>query len=327
MNNLIKKEDKIFIAGANGMVGQAISRALKRNHYLELLTPSRKELDLFNLSDVKNWFKYNKPSVVIIAAAKVGGIFANSEYPVEFLIENLKIQNNIIETASLMGVKRLLFLGSSCIYPRNSLQPIKEEYLMSGFLEKTNESYAIAKIAGLRLCESLRSQYGFDAISAMPTNLYGRGDNYHPESSHVVPALIRKFTFAKKYNKTMVNCWGSGNPKRDFLHVDDLANACIYLLEKWDPSAENAPKDSNGKKLNHLNIGSGKDITIKELTIMISKILNYKGKVVWDHSKPDGTPRKILDVNNLNSLGWFSEIKLEEGLKRTINEFKSLDIN
>ena len=322
MKNLINKEDKIFVAGSNGMVGKAICRELIKKGYCNLLTPSRNELDLFQVKNVRKWFNKNKPSVVILAAAKVGGIYANSEYPVEFLLENLKIQNNVLETASLTNVNRLLFLGSSCIYPKDANQPIKEEYLMSGYLEKTNESYAIAKIAGLKLCESLRSQFNFDAISVMPTNLYGPGDNYDPELSHVLPALIRKFTYAKKYSKDSVICWGSGSPKRDFLHVDDLANACVYLLEKWDPSSKNAPTDSKGNILNHINIGSGKDISIKELTLKISKILEFKGEILWDHSKPDGTFRKILDISHLNALGWNSEIDLDEGLNKTINEFK-----
>ena len=325
MHKLIKKEDKIFIAGSNGMVGKALHRAFKKNNYLNLLTPSRNDLDLFNFIDVKNWFLKNQPNVVIIAAAKVGGILANYEYPFEFLIENLKIQNNLIEIASSTKVRRLLFLGSSCIYPRNSIQPIKEEYLLNGSLEKTNESYAIAKIAGLKLCESLRIEYKFDAISVMPTNLYGQGDNYDPQSSHVLAALIRKFCLAKKYSKEKVICWGTGNPMREFLHVDDLADACIFLLEKWDPFLDNAPRDSKGNKLNHINIGSGKDISIADLASKISKILNYNGKIIWDNSKPDGTPRKILDVSNLNKLGWTSKIKLEEGLRQTINEFNNLN--
>jgi len=325
MCKLIKKEDKIFIAGSNGMVGKALHRALKKNNYLNLLTPTRNELDLFNFLEVNSWFLKNKPDVVIIAAAKVGGILANSEYPFEFLIENLKIQNNLIEIASSNNVKRLLFLGSSCIYPRNALQPIKEEYLLNGSLEKTNESYAIAKIAGLKLCESLRFEYKFDAISVMPTNLYGQGDNYDLRSSHVLPALIRKFSLAKKYSKENVVCWGSGKPMREFLHVDDLADACIFLLEEWDPFSDNAPKDSNGNKLNHINIGTGKDISIADLATKISKILNYKGKITWDNSKPDGTPRKILDISNLNKLGWSSKINLEDGLKHTIQEFNKLN--
>ncbi len=324
MKKLINKEDKIFVAGSNGMVGKAICRELKINEYYNLLTPSRNELDLFNLTNVRDWFNKNQPSVVIVAAAKVGGIFANSRYPVEFLLENLKIQNNVIETASLMNVNRLLFLGSSCIYPKNSIQPIKEEYLLSSYLEKTNESYAIAKIAGLKLCESLRSQYDFDAISVMPTNLYGPGDNYDPDLSHVLPALIRKFTYAMKYSKDSVTCWGSGVPKRDFLHVDDLANACVYLLEKWDPSNTNSPRDSNGKILNHINIGSGEDISIKDLTLKISSILGFKGEILWDNSKPDGTFRKILDTSHLNSLGWKSKTSLDAGLKKTISEFIDL---
>ena len=323
MQKLISKTDKIFIAGANGMVGNAICRILKKNNYLNLLTPSRRELDFFDFIEVKNWFLKNKPSIVIIAAAKVGGILANSEYPFEFLLENLKIQNNLIEMSSFTKVKRLLFLGSSCIYPRDSIQPIKEEYLLNGFLEKTNESYAIAKIAGLKLCESLRAEYKFDAISVMPTNLYGQGDNYDPELSHVLPSLIRKFTLAKKYSKENVICWGTGKPMREFLHVDDLAEACIYLLENWDAALESSPKDNKGNSLNHLNIGSGKEISIKDLALKISKILNFKGEILWDKTKPDGTPRKILDVSKINQLGWSSSIELDDGLRKTIQEFKN----
>ena len=326
MNKLINKDDKIFIAGSNGMVGKALTRAFKKKNYLNLLTPSRRELDLFNFVDVHNWFLEKQPSVVIIAAAKVGGILANSEYPFEFLIENLKIQNNLIEIASSNKVKRLLFLGSSCIYPRDSIQPIKEEYLLNGLLEKTNESYAIAKIAGLKLCESLRFEYKFDSISVMPTNLYGPGDNYDLRTSHVLPALIRKFSLAKKFSKENVVCWGTGMPMREFLHVDDLADACIFLLEKWNPFLDNAPTDSKGNKLNHINIGSGKEISIENLATKISKILNYRGKIIWDNSKPDGTPRKILDISNLNKLGWSSKINLEDGLKDTIKEFNKLNL-
>ena len=321
MKTLINKEDKIFIAGATGMVGKSIKNSLTQKKYLNLLTPNRNQLDLLDSESVKEWFKNNKPSVVIIAAAKVGGIMANSKYPVEFLLENIKIQNNIIENSEINGVKRLLFLGSSCIYPKNAPQPIKEEYLLDGLLEKTNESYALAKITGLKLCESLRLQKGFDSISVMPTNLYGPGDNYHPEYSHVMASLIKKFCEAKKYSKPNVTCWGTGNPLREFLHVRDLSDACLFLLERWNPTLSNAPKDSNNNKLYHLNIGTGKEISIKELALKISNLVKYKGKIIWDETKPDGTLRKRLDVKNITSMGWSPKIDLDNGLEQTIIEF------
>lgn len=321
MNPLIRREDKIFVAGASGMVGKSIKNSLINNNYLNLLTPNRTELNLLNSESVKNWFIRNKPSVVIIAAAKVGGIMANSKYPVEFLLENIKIQNNIIENSELNGVKRLLFLGSSCIYPKNSPQPIREEYLLDGLLEKTNESYAIAKISGLKLCESLRLQKNFDCISVMPTNLYGPGDNYHPENSHVMASLIKKFSEAKNNSKPYVTCWGTGNPLREFLHVHDLSDACLFLLEKWNPSSLNAPRDNNKNKLYHLNIGTGKEISIKELALKIASLINYKGKIIWDRTKPDGTLRKRLDTSKINQMGWFPKIDLDKGIKSTIYEF------
>jgi len=321
MNKLIFKKDKIFLAGSNGMVGKSLKKLFIENNYLNLLTPLRNELDLRDYLNVKRWFDLNRPEIVIIAAAKVGGILANSLQPVDFLLDNLKIQNNIIENSALFGVRRLLFLGSSCIYPKNAQQPIKEEFLMNGSLEKTNESYAIAKIAGLKLCESLRIERNFDAISVMPTNLYGPGDNYHPKFSHVLPALIRKFSEAKELSKDKVTCWGTGNPLREFLYVDDLANACLFLLENWDPESNKAPRDSKGRKLFHLNVGTGKEISIKELAIRISNLINYSGEIIWDHTKPDGTFRKRLDVTNINSLGWEHKISLNYGLKKTIDEF------
>ena len=325
MKNLITPKDKIFIAGASGMVGNSIQRLLIKKNYTNLLTPTRKELNLIEANDVKNWFSDNKPTVVIIAAAKVGGILANSREPFEFLIENLKIQNNIIENSVQSGVRRLLFLGSSCIYPKNSQQPIKEEYLMNGLLEKTNESYAIAKIAGLKLCESLRLEHNFDAISVMPTNLYGPRDNYHPENSHVLASLVRKFSDAKKFSKDKVICWGTGKPLREFLHVEDLSRACLFLLERWDPNLKNSPIDINGNKLLYLNIGTGQEISIKELACKIADILEYKGEIIWDLNRPDGTFRKKLDVTRINSLGWSYKIKLENGLKRTIADYQNMN--
>jgi len=316
----LNKNDKIFIAGSNGMVGSAIKRALIKNNFKNnILSPNKNELNLLDSLKVKDWFKKNKPQVVLIAAAKVGGIFANSTYPAEFILENLKIQTNVIQSSWECGVKRLIFLGSSCIYPKYAVQPIKEEALLSGDLENTNQWYAIAKISGLKLCESLRIQYGFDAISLMPTNLYGPNDNYHPENSHVMASLIRKFLIAKINNKNHVTCWGTGSPLREFLHVDDLANAIIFCLRNWDPEAINAPKDINGNKLNHLNIGTGKDISIKDLANKIAHITKFNGEIIWDKSKPDGTPKKKLDVTRINALGWKSQIDLDEGIKKTIS--------
>ena len=329
MSIKLNEENKIFIAGSNGMVGSAIKRKLKNIGYGEnqktknLLVPSRKELDLCDGLSVKDWFIHNQPNIVVLAAAKVGGIFANSTYPADFLMENIKIQTNVIESAWKTGVKRLLFLGSSCIYPKYASQPIKEEALLQNSLESTNESYAIAKIAGLKLCESLRSQYGFDAISLMPTNLYGQNDNYHPDNSHVMAALIRKFLIAKKEDLPSVTCWGTGLVFREFMHVDDLAEGVVFSLNNWDPTAENAPKDSLGKPLNHLNIGTGKDVSIKDLATKIAHITGFKGDILWDHSKPDGTPKKLLDVSKINKLGWNAKINLDSGIKKTIHSIKS----
>ena len=321
MSIKIKDSEKIFIAGSTGMVGSSIMRAFKKNsNYMrnEILSPSKNELNLLDKLSVKKWLSKNKPSIIILAAAKVGGIMANSNYPADFILNNLIIQNNIIESAWRQGVRRLVFLGSSCIYPKFSKQPIQEESLLEGSLETTNEYYAIAKIAGIKLCESLRSQYNFDAISIMPTNLYGPNDNYHPQNSHVMAAMIRKFLIAKKYNYPSITCWGTGSVSREFLHVDDLAEAVIFCIENWFPSHKNAPKDNNGKVLNHLNIGSGKDITIKDLASRIANLTNYKGEILWDKTKPDGTPKKLLDVSRINNLGWKAKINLEGGIKQTI---------
>ncbi len=321
--------DKIFIAGATGMVGKAINRSLLKKGYGninnggQILTPRRNELDLLEKDRVDHWFKINKPDVVIISAAKVGGIFANSTFPSEFLLENLKIQNNLIEASWRNEVKRLLFLGSSCIYPKYASQPIQEESLLTGQLEPTNEWYAIAKIAGLKLCQALRKQYNFDAISLMPTNLYGPGDNYHAQNSHVMAAFIRKFYEASNNLKLSVKCWGSGSPYREFLHVDDLGDAAVYVLENWDPNSTNAPLDKEGKPLTILNVGTGEDISIKDLAIKIARAFNFNGKVIWDTSKPDGTPKKQLDVSRINKLGWKSSIKLEEGITDAIKSFIS----
>ena len=314
----IKINDKIFIAGAHGMAGQAIKRSFLKHGYNCLLTPPRRDLDLFNLNSVNKWFLENKPNVVVISAAKVGGIMANSEKPTEFLLENLKIQNNLIETAWKFGVKRLLFLGSSCIYPKFASQPIKEEELLNGALENTNQWYAIAKIAGIKLCQALRKQYNFDAISLMPTNLYGPGDNYNPNTSHVMASLIRKFYIASKESLKSVKCWGSGSPFREFLYADDLGEAAVFALEEWDPNSTNSPKDKNGEPLSFLNVGTGKEISIKDLATKIAKLSNYKGEIIWDKTKPDGTPRKLLDISRIQKLGWDPKITLEQGISKTI---------
>ena len=328
MNKKIEKNERIFIAGANGMVGKAIKRrllklgyGLSKNNGL-LLTPSRQELDLLNFNEVENWFIRYKPTIVILAAAKVGGIHANDSQPADFILQNLKIQTNVIENSWKANVKRFLFLGSSCIYPKFAKQPIKEESLLESSLEATNEWYAIAKIAGLKLCEALRNQHDFDAISLMPTNLYGPGDNYHPENSHVMASLISKFSKATLNSKPFVECWGSGTPLREFLHVDDLADAVVFCLENWQLNREDSPKDIFGNPLNHLNVGTGKDISIKQLAEKISELVGFKGEIIWDKSKPDGTPKKQLDISRISKLGWFPKISLDKGIKATISIYK-----
>ena len=323
--NLINTTDKIYIAG-KGMVGKALKKAFLNKGYLNIFNPSREELNLLEISEVQKWFKKNNPEIVVISAAKVGGIFANNKYPADFILENLKIQTNLIESAWKYGVKRLLFLGSSCIYPKYANQPIVEEELLSNYLEPTNEPYAIAKIAGLKLCHSLRIQYGFDAITLMPTNLYGPGDNYHLENSHVLPALIRKFQDAKEKNLDKVTCWGTGRPKREFLYVNELGKACVFALERWDPDSDGSPKDKNGNNLDYLNVGTGKDITIKELANLVAKESGFSGKIIWDESIQDGSPRKLLNVERINKLGWENKISLKYGLKKTI-EFYKKDLN
>ena len=317
---LISKNYKIYIAGHGGMVGSAIKRALIKKGYSNLLCPSRKDLNLLDFLAVDNWFKDNNPDVVIFAAAKVGGIFANSKYTGDFILENLKMQNNVIENSLKYKVKRFLFLGSSCIYPKLAKQPLKEDYLLTGPLEITNESYAIAKIAGIKMCTALKNQYGFDAICLMPTNLYGKGDNYHPENSHVLPALINKFYNAKIKDSKKVVCWGSGTPKREFLFVDDLAEASVFILENISIKNEILyDLDNNFRGI--LNVGSGIDISIKELATLISSIIGYEGEIIWDSTKPDGTPRKLLDTTKLNKMGWSSKTSLEEGIRLTIDNF------
>ena len=317
---MIKADDRFFVAGARGMAGSASCRALQEKGYGDeakggaLLTPTRQELDLLDAEAMKAWYEQQKPDVVVLAAAKVGGIYANDTYPADFLLENLKIQTNVIEGAWKAGVRRLLFLGSSCIYPKFAEQPIKEEALLTGALEPTNEWYAIAKITGIKLCESLRKQYGFDAISLMPTNLYGPGDNYHPENSHVLPALIRRFHEAKEAGSKSVTCWGTGSPLREFLHVDDLGKACVFALENWSALDQEAPRDDQGNPLAFLNVGTGVDLTIKELAEQIAAVVGFEGTIEWDSSKPDGTPKKQLEVSRMQALGWSAEISLSQGL-------------
>ena len=315
---IIEKTDLIFIAGDKGMVGSAIKRSLLRNGYTNLITASKKDLDLSDYDSVKQWFELHKPQIVILAAARVGGIQANFRFPCDFILENLKIQTNVIEVAKKNNVKRFLFLGSSCIYPKMCHQPIKEESLLTGPLEITNEPYAIAKIAGLKLCSAMRKQYNFDAISLMPTNLYGPGDNYHATNSHVLPSFINKFHTAMENHSSEVVCWGTGNPLREFLHVDDLADACIFALEKYQILISN---DKFKDQTEFLNVGTGNDISIKDLANMIARKIGFKGRIIWDKSKHDGTPRKLLDVSRINKLGWHASISLEKGIEETIKSY------
>ena len=328
MKNLISKNDSIYVAGHNGMVGNALIKKLIKKGYGNsekggfLHLQKRSELDLISYENVFNWFSKNRPKVVIIAAAKVGGIVANTKYPFDFISKNLKIQQNLIEAAWLNGTKRLLFLGSSCIYPKLSKLPIREEELLTSALESTNEPYAIAKIAGIKMCEAIRIQHKFDAISLMPTNLYGSGDNYDSENSHVLAALLKKFIIAKRDKSSKVYCSGSGNPMREFLHVDDLAEACIHVLEKWDPDNCKAPRDSSGKKLYYLNVGSGEEVSIKELANLIAEYTGFRGEILWDKNKPDGTFRKNLDITRIKSLGWEPNLGLKKGIKKLIKEIE-----
>jgi GDP-L-fucose synthase len=298
---------KIYIAGHRGMVGSGLERKLRKEGYNNIVTRTSSELDLRNQLAVNNFFEKEKPAYVILAAAKVGGIHANNTYRAEFIYDNLMIEANIIHAAYLNKVTKLLFLGSSCIYPKMALQPLKEEYLLSGYLEPTNQPYAIAKIAGIEMCDSYRAQYGCNFISAMPTNLYGTNDNYHPENSHVLPALIRRIVLAKKNNEPTVTIWGTGTPRREFLHVDDLADACYFLLQNYNERGV-------------VNIGCGTDVSIKELAELIVAEVGYKGQIVFDITRPDGTPRKLLDITKLKRIGWLSKISLKNGLKKTIEE-------
>jgi len=328
MKNTLNLNERIFIAGAAGMVGSAITRELKKagydddNNNGKLLTPTRKELDLENYDSVKKWYKENKPTIVIIAAAKVGGIFANNNQPYDFLLENLKIETNLIEISWKFKVKSLIFLGSSCIYPKFAKQPIKEEYLLTDTLEKTNEFYALAKIAGIKLCQALKKQHNFNAIALMPSNLYGPGDNYHAMNSHVIPALIRKFYDAKKNNSKVVKCWGSGNPLREFLYVDDLAEACLFILGIWNREPKSIPLDDNGNEIYWLNVGSKFEVSIKELANLIANSIKFEGEIVWDQKMPDGTPRKKLDTKKINNLGWEAKTNLRKGISLTLKHFE-----
>ena len=304
------KDDKIYIAGHRGLVGNAILRLLIKEGYTNIVKRTSAELDLRDQNAVKEFFESEKPKYVFLAAAKVGGIVANNTYPAEFIYDNLAVQNNVIHYSYLNKVEKLLFLGSSCIYPKNSIQPIREEYLLTSFLEPTNEAYAIAKIAGIKLCQYYNKQYGCNYISAMPTNLYGPNDNYDQQNAHVLPALIRKFHEAKTNNLPTVTIWGTGNPKREFLHVDDAAEACLFLMREYNHSEI-------------INIGVGSDHTIAEMAQMIKKVTGYEGKLIFDESKPDGTPRKLLNVDKINAAGWEAKINLEEGITSTYKDFVS----
>ncbi len=308
MNHNMDKSAKIYIAGHRGMVGSAIHRKLEKEGYTTFITRTSDTLDLRHQQQVIDFFEQEKPDYVFLAAAKVGGIAANNTYRAEFLYDNLQIQNNIIHNSYLNGVKKLMFLGSSCIYPKMAPQPLKEEYLLTGPLESTNEPYAIAKIAGIKMCDAYRAQYGCNFISVMPTNLYGFNDNYHPRNSHVLPALIRRFHEAKEQNAPTVTIWGTGLPKREFLFADDLADACFYLMQNYDEPG-------------FINIGTGSDISVKDLALLIKKIVGYTGDIDFDASKPDGTPRKLMDVTKLHRKGWKHKIDLEDGIKLAYQDF------
>ena len=303
----MQKNSKIYVAGHRGLVGSAILRALEKQGFTNLITRTSSEVDLRDYNQTADFFAKEKPEYVFLAAAKVGGIQANNTYRAEFLYDNMMIQNNVIHQAHTNDVKKLLFLGSSCIYPKMAPQPLKEDSLLTGTLEPTNEPYAIAKIAGIKMCDAYRSQYNANFISAMPTNMYGPNDNYDLNNSHVLPALLRKFHEAKEQNLPEVTVWGTGKPLREFLHSDDLAEACIFLMENYND-------------FGHVNVGIGEDISIKDLALLIKKIVGYEGNLVWDTSKPDGTPRKLMDVTKINNLGWKAEIGLEEGITKVYQE-------
>jgi GDP-L-fucose synthase len=307
-------QDKIYIAGHRGMVGSAIERKLRKEGFNNIITKTSKELDLRNQQAVNDFFAIEKPNYVFLAAAKVGGIVANNIYRAEFIYDNLMMEANIIHAAYTNNVSKLMFLGSSCIYPKLAPQPLKEEYLLQGYLEPTNQPYAVAKIAGIELCDSYRAQYGCNFISVMPTNLYGPNDNYDLEKSHVLPALLRKFITAKRNNDATVTLWGTGSPMREFLYVDDLAEACFFLMNNY-----------NEKGL--VNVGSGKDVTIKQLAEIVKSTVGFEGEIVWDTTKPDGTPRKLMDVSKLEGLGWKSSVTLEQGIAMVYEEIKNIQWN
>ena len=307
-----EKSSKIYIAGHRGMVGSSILRALKAKGFSNFLLKTSSELDLRNQKAVADFFIIEKPDYVFLAAAKVGGIVANNSFRAEFIYENIMIQSNIIHQSYLTGVKKLLFLGSSCIYPKLASQPLKEEYLLTGLLESTNEPYAIAKIAGIKMCDAYRTQYGCNFISVMPTNLYGSNDNYDLNNSHVLPALLRKFITAKNNGETSVTIWGTGSPLREFLHAEDLADACLFLMENYNEAGL-------------INIGVGEDISILDLAKMVQKIVGFNGDIITDKTKPDGTPRKLMDVSKLTNLGWNASISLEEGINKVYQEIKDFD--
>lgn len=317
MNNKLNK--RIYVAGHRGLVGSAIVRALQKRDYSNIVTRSHAELELTSQEQVRAFFASEPIDEVYLAAARVGGIHANNTYPAEFIYDNLMVQSNVIHEAWRAGIKKLLFLGSSCIYPRLAEQPIKEEYLMAGSLEPTNEPYAIAKIAGIKMCESYNRQYGTDYRSVMPTNLYGPGDNYHPENSHVIPALIRRFHEAKLSNAEKVVIWGTGTPRREFLYVDDMADACVHVmnLERSVYEKHTTPM------LSHINVGTGEDVTIKEVAEVIKKVVGFQGRIEFDTSKPDGTPRKLMNTAKLSSLGWRPGMRLGEGIKETYARFSA----
>lgn len=310
---VMEKNAKIYVAGHRGMVGSAIVRALKNQGYTNIITRTSKELDLRRQIDVEEFFVKEKPDYVFLAAAKVGGILANNEAPADFMYDNMILEMNVIHEAYKNNVKKLMFLGSSCIYPRMAPQPMKEDCLLTSELEKTNEAYALAKISGLKYCEYLNRQYNTDFISVMPTNLYGPNDNYHPEHSHVLPALIRRFHEAKENNLNEVVIWGTGTPLREFLYVDDLANACVYLMNTYSGNET-------------VNLGTGKELSIKELAELVKKVVGFKGNITFDTTKPDGTPRKLLDVSKLEKLGWTYKTELEDGIKLAYEDFLNNDI-
>ena len=305
----MEKDAKIYVAGHNGMVGSAIMRLLVAKGYNNILKVSSKEVDLRNQKAVNDFFEKEKPEYVFLSAAKVGGIYVNNIYRADFIYDNLMIEANVIHASYIYGVKKLLFLGSSCIYPKLAIQPIKEEYLLQGYLEPTNQPYALAKITGIELCDSYRAQYGCNFISIMPTNLYGPNDNYDLERSHVLPALMRKFITAKRNSLTSVELWGTGSPRREFLHVDDLAESCLFLMDNYNDKGP-------------VNAGCGDDITISDLAIIVKGVVGFEGDIVFDTSKPDGTPRKLLDVSKINSLGWTRKISLEDGIRAVYEEIK-----